>query len=215
MLSVVAPEVIENFKSAARRLTGYRRRQFQAEIALQYCDGSARKAEQVFGWYRRTVETGIRELQTGIRCVDNFAARGRKKAEVKTPALKAAIEELAEPHSQADPKFQTPLAFTRITARAVREELLKRPELAGAVPSRQVVGEILNRLGYRLRRVRKTLPEKNSRNRRHLRQRRPAAGSRAKRPIHVENLAGYQGKSADRAVQPRRPRAGKDRAESG
>ena len=160
MLSVVAPEVIENFKSAARRLTGYRRRQFQAEIALQYCDGSARKAEQVFGWYRRTVETGIRELQTGIRCVDNFAARGRKKAEVKTPALKAAIEELAEPHSQADPKFQTPLAFTRITARAVREELLKRPELAGAVPSRQVVGEILNGLGYRLRRVRKTLPEK-------------------------------------------------------
>ena len=141
MLSVVAPEVIENFKSAARRLTGYRRRQFQAEIALQYCDGSARKAEQVFGWYRRTVETGIRELQTGIRCVDNFAARGRKKAEVKTPALKAAIEELAEPHSQADPKFQTPLAFTRITARAVREELLKRPELAGAVPSRQVVGQ--------------------------------------------------------------------------
>jgi hypothetical protein len=70
---------------------------------------------------------------------------------------------LAEPHAQADPKFQTTLAYTRITAAAVRTELLKDPELAPHVPSRETVGAILNRLNYRIRPVQKTDPEKRFR----------------------------------------------------
>jgi hypothetical protein len=69
---------------------------------------------------------------------------------------------LVDPHAQADPKFQTPFAYTRVTAKVVRDALLAIPELAGKVPSRQTVGDILNRLGYRLRRVLKARPEKKS-----------------------------------------------------
>ena len=65
-----------------------------------------------------------------------------------------------EPQSQADPKFQTTMAFTRITAKAVREALRSQPELKDFVPTRQTVGCMLNRLGYRLRRVQKARPEK-------------------------------------------------------
>jgi hypothetical protein len=65
------------------------------------------------------------------------------------------------PHAQADPKFQTPFAYTRITAKAVRDALLAIPELDGKVPTRQTVGDILNRLGYNLRRVQKARPQKN------------------------------------------------------
>jgi hypothetical protein len=67
---------------------------------------------------------------------------------------------LVEPQAQADPKFQTAFAFTRITARAVRDSLEAEPELKGSVPCRQTVGCLLNRLGYRLRRVQKARPEK-------------------------------------------------------
>ena len=67
---------------------------------------------------------------------------------------------MVDPHAQADPKFQTPFAYTRITAKAVRDALLAIPALAGKVPSRQTVGDILNRLGYRLRRVQKARPQK-------------------------------------------------------
>jgi hypothetical protein len=70
------------------------------------------------------------------------------------------IQRIVEPQAQADPKFQTAFAFTRMTAKAVRDELLKNEELRSRVPSRQTIGEILNRLGYRLRRVLKTRPEK-------------------------------------------------------
>ena len=147
---------------AATLLTGHKRRRFQAEMAHTYCGGSARLAETTFGWGRDAVHTGLNELRSGIRCVEAFDRRGRKTTEERHPALEERIRRLVDPHAQADPKFQTPFAYTRITAKAVRDALLAVPELAGAVPSRQTIGDILNRLGYRLRRVLKARPQKRS-----------------------------------------------------
>ncbi len=160
MNNTLTDGMLETIKSAAAKLTGFKRREYMAEVALQYCDSSPRKAERWFGWGREAVRTGLNEKRTGIRCRDNFTARGRKKTEENAPQLVETIERIVEPHAQADPKFQTPWAFTRITARAVRDELLKSDELKSVTPSRQTVGEILNRLGYRLRRVVKTRVEK-------------------------------------------------------
>ena len=155
-------DVIETIRLAARKLTGFERRQFLAEMAIKYCDGSARKAESVFGWGREAVNTGLNERRSGIRCLEDFGARGRKKTEENAPQLAQEIRRIVEPQAQADPKFQTTFAFTRITARAVRDELLKSEELSPLVPGRQTVGEMLGRLGYRLRRVLKARPEKKS-----------------------------------------------------
>jgi hypothetical protein len=93
--------------------------------------------------------------------VDCFSARGRHKTEDQQPELVPEIHALVEPASQADPKFQTPLAYTRITAKAVHEQLVANT--AGTnrhVPAERTVHDILNRLGYRLRRVHKTKPQK-------------------------------------------------------
>ncbi len=65
----------------------------------------------------------MKELETGIICVDNYRARGRKKKEELLPNLEADIKSLVEMYSQADPKFQSTLAFTKIGDRAVREPL--------------------------------------------------------------------------------------------
>jgi hypothetical protein len=147
---------------AATLLTGHKRRRFQAEVAHTYCGGSARLAETTFGWGRDAVHTGLNELRSGIRCVEDFESRGRTTTEERHPALEEHIRRLVDPHAQADPKFQTPFAYTRITARAVRDALLTIPELAGTVPTRQTIGDILNRLGYKLRRVLKARPQKSS-----------------------------------------------------
>lgn len=48
-------------RSGARRLTGYQRRLFQAEVTTALCDGCARQAERRFGWGRDTVEKGLHE----------------------------------------------------------------------------------------------------------------------------------------------------------
>ena len=160
MPNKITEDFVDSIRFAAAKLTGYRRRELQAEMALKYCDGSPRKAENLFGWRRTAVATGLGERRTGIRCLDNTSARGRKKTEQIFPELEQRIREIVEPRSQADPKFQTTLAYTRITAQRVHNELRKDTAIAPSVPTRQTVGEILGRLGYSLRRVQKTRPKK-------------------------------------------------------
>jgi len=160
-------ELLESVKqdilSAAKKLQGFLRRQFQAEMTIKYCGGKPRRAEQIFGWGREAVSTGLNELRSGIRCEDNFSARGRHKSEEVNPKLVTQIEALIEPLSQADPQLKTPLAYTRITAKRVHEHLVAGVTDADQpVPAQRTVSTILNRLGYRLRRVRKTKPKKRS-----------------------------------------------------
>ena len=164
MLTELTESVRDTIQSAERKLTGFQRRQFQAEMAIKYCRSNPRRAERVFGWGRDAVNTGLNELRTGIRFVENYSTRGRRKSEEKIPELVQDIHALVEPKSQADPKFQTPLAYTRVTAKVVHERLVANTAGDGRdVPAERTVHDILNRLGYRLRRVQKTKPQKKSR----------------------------------------------------
>jgi hypothetical protein len=88
---VLSDDVIASFKDAARKLTGPNRRAFQAQVTLDYLDGSMGKAERVFGWSHHTVALGLNELRTGIICQGNFSARGNHKTETKSPELEADI----------------------------------------------------------------------------------------------------------------------------
>ena len=94
-------------RSGARRLTGFQRRAFQAEVAVELCSGNARQAERRFGWGRETVEKGLHERHTGIRCLEDFVARGRQRVEDRDRRLADDIRAIAEPHSYADPALKS------------------------------------------------------------------------------------------------------------
>ena len=155
---------IATISDAAKKLTGVKRRAFQAQVTLDYLNGKPRKAETVFGWSRQTVELGLNELRTGIICIDNFSDRGNHKSEEKLPQLEQDISFLAEPESQVDPKFQSKFKYTRITAKAMRKALIEEKRwLDEELPCENTIGNIMNRLGYRLRRVQKARPIKKVR----------------------------------------------------
>jgi len=92
-------------KNTAKKLRGFERRIYIAEITIELLDKSTRKAEREFGWGRKTVEKGMKELTTNIRCVDNYSARGNKKTEEKMPELEEDIRSIVDPKSQTDPQF--------------------------------------------------------------------------------------------------------------
>jgi hypothetical protein len=164
MMSILTEAVIASLKDAARKLTGPKRRAFQAQVTLDYLDGSVWKAERVFGWSHHTVTLGLNELRTGIICMGNFSARGNHKTEEKFPKLEADMRALADPESQADPKFQSTFLYTRITAKAMRQALIDQKGWTDEeLPHVTTIGEILNRLGYKMRRVQKTKPLKKIR----------------------------------------------------
>ncbi|MCK7497508.1 MAG: hypothetical protein MZW92_47010 [Comamonadaceae bacterium] len=47
---------IEDIRLASTKMTGADRRAFQAQMALKYCGGNPRRAEDVFGWGRQAVQ---------------------------------------------------------------------------------------------------------------------------------------------------------------
>ena len=158
----VPVEVYENLlRSAARRLTGQQRRLFEAEVADALCHGSARAAERRFGFCRETVATGQREARSGIRCVEDFAARGKVPAEVKDPPLASAIRAIVEPATLADPEVKSERRYTNLSAREVLQALQDRNGYAAeSLPCERSMRDILNRMGYRLKRIQKAKPLK-------------------------------------------------------
>lgn len=140
---------------------GAQRRAFQAEVTLKYCEGSSRKAEALFGWSRKTVESGLGERRTGIICLGAQSAySGAKRWEDIQPEAASVLRELAESESQQDPTFQSDLAYTRLTAKEALAQLQARGFTEEQLPSPSTMAEVLNRMGYRLRKVIKAKPQK-------------------------------------------------------
>lgn len=149
---MLTEKVKTTFKDAAYKLTGVKKRAFTAQVALDYFDGSARKTERVLGWDRVSIQRGLDSLESGIPYADNYSARGRKKTEELLGDLEQDIRDLVEGEAQADPKFQTTFRYLKVSAREVRDQLmLQKGYEDEGLPSRQTIGEILNRLDYRLR----------------------------------------------------------------
>lgn len=159
--SSLTPSQIHDLRLAASKMTGATRRAFQAEMTLKYCHGSARLAETIVGWSREAVEVGLAEHRTGIICLGAHAAfSGRKRWEEREPEAAEALRQLAEAHAQQDPTFRTTLAYTRLTAAAAREALRAHGSAEEHLPSPSTMAEVLNRMGYRLRKVLKAKPQK-------------------------------------------------------
>lgn len=77
---------MEDLRLAASYMSGAKRRAFQAEITLKYCNGSARVAESQFGWSRRAVSIGLGEKRTGVTCQGaQSALSGNKRWEARQP----------------------------------------------------------------------------------------------------------------------------------
>jgi Rhodopirellula transposase DDE domain len=149
-------------RRGAERLRGHQRRLFQAEVTLEMCDGNARKAERRFGWGRETVNKGLHELQQGIRCLENFAARARPRLEEKMPQLAQDIRAIVEPHTQADPELKSARRYSNLSAAEVLAALQRKGYAKENLPSERSMRDILNRMNYRLKRIQKGKPLKKT-----------------------------------------------------
>src|SRR3954466_5035752 len=158
-----SPQYDSLIRSAAQRLKGHQRRLFQAEVAHALCGGSPRAAERRFGWGRDSVGTGLHEARSGLRCVEDFAAKGAIPREVKDPRLAADIRAVVEPHTQADPELKSSRRYTNLSAREVLEALKGQKGYSDdRLPKERTMRDILNRMGYRIKWIQKAKPLKKT-----------------------------------------------------
>src|SRR4051812_16936723 len=156
-------------RSAARRLKGHERRLFQAEVTDALCGGNPRAAEARFGWGRESVRTGQHEARSGIRCVEDFPAKGAlpreekepqlaadgwraspakgaRPGEEKEPELAADVRAIVEPCTQADPELKSPRRYTNLSAREVLAALKSQKGYTDdRLPSERSMRDVLNR----------------------------------------------------------------------
>lgn len=130
-------------------------------MTLKYCACNPLKAEAVFGWGRQTVALGLAEKRSGIVCVGSQSAfSGRKRWEETHPQAAQSLRQLADAHAQQDPTFRTRLTYTRLTAQSALQALREQGYGEEELPAPSTMAEVLNRLGYRLRKVVKAKPQK-------------------------------------------------------
>jgi hypothetical protein len=157
----LTPSQIADIRLAGSKMTGPTRRSFEAEMTLKYCEGNPLKAEAIFGWGRQTVALGLAEKRSGIICLGAQSAfSGRKRWEEHHPEAAQALRQLADAHAQQDPTFRTRLTYTRLTAQAALQGLREQGYGDDQLPSASTMAEVLNRMGYRLRKVVKAKPQK-------------------------------------------------------
>ena len=151
------------FVETAQSLNGSARRLFMARTVKELGPGGQRRAERDLGWSRVTIRKGTHELASGFTCLDAFAARGRKRVEDHLPQLLSDIKALVDGQSQADPQFRTARLYPRLSAAAVRRQLIAQKGYTdAALPTVQTLTSKLNALGYYPKKVAKSPPQKKA-----------------------------------------------------
>ncbi len=150
------------YRAPAETLKGHERRIFMARVVKLLGEGGQSQANRELGWGRDTIGKGLHELDSGIRCIDNYGARGRKRAEEPWPNLLSDLRDIVDGQSQTDPSFESTRLYTRLSAAAVRQALIAHTGYRDEeLPSEETIRVKLNDLGYTLRSVKKSAPQKN------------------------------------------------------
>jgi hypothetical protein len=88
----------------------------------------------------------LHEFRHGVRCLENFAARGRQRSQQKDPQLAADIRAIVEPHAHADLDLKSARRYMDMSAAEVRHALIYRGYSADELPAERAMRDILNRI---------------------------------------------------------------------
>ena len=145
----------------AKKLKGSDGRQFMASVVQGLGVGGQTWAGKQLGWNRRIIRKGMTELVSGEAIEDGYKRSGRKRIEIKLPNLLVDIRSIVDHQSQTDPSFKTTRLYTRLTAAEVRRQLiLTKGYTEQELPTTETIRQRLNQMGFSLKRVRKTKPQK-------------------------------------------------------
>ncbi len=159
----LTPTLKEFLNTTRNQLKGHERRQFMARVASLMGPGGQIKAERELGWDRKTIIKGRREIESGFTCIDNFSGRGRKSSFEHFPNLKEDVTSIVNPICQTDPTFRTQNLYSPISANEVHRRLVEDMGYdPGNMPTVRTISTIMNKLGFKLKKVAKAKVKKNS-----------------------------------------------------
>ena len=110
-----------------------------------------------FKQLHRQAKELLRALHAGeANAIRQWREQQSERAESSDPAT----AKLADAQAQQDPTFRTRVTYTRLTAQAAFQALREQGYSEDHLPSPSTMAEVLNRMGFRLRKVLKAKPQK-------------------------------------------------------
>jgi hypothetical protein len=162
-IAEITPELKATLNETKAKLKGFDRRRFMAQIVIALGPGGQRRAMRELGWNRNVIIKGMKELKSGIRCLDNYSGRGRKPVEHHLPNLLIDIKSIVDPVSQIDPTFRTDQNYCPLTAGEVRRRLIDDKNYTDdELPTERTIRSKLNELGFKPQKVAKSKPLKKT-----------------------------------------------------
>jgi hypothetical protein len=148
------------FEFGLQKMTGGERRIYLAEIAKRLGYGGMKLVNEHFAIDFKTLQKGMKELESGNCINDAFNKRGRKSIEVHLPNILNDIKSIVDSESQTDPRFEDNRLFTRLTPENIKIQLHKKGYKLDELPTNQTIYNKVNDLGYSFSTIQKTKPLK-------------------------------------------------------
>jgi len=144
---------IELHKETAKQLKKSEQRRYKAKVTNMYLKWDAQRARRVFWWFKQSVELWQHELRTWIDCSWFYSNCWPSKLEIKFPNLCKDIEDIVKNDISADNKLQSTTKFCRMSAREVRERLIKEKWYKEKDFQIRIISSVLNRQWYSLKKT--------------------------------------------------------------
>ena len=150
-------------QAAANRLRGHQRRLFLAEVTLQFLRRQHPPSRTPFRLGTPNHRQRLAGTPTRYPLSGELRSPRTPRWEEEGPQRTADLRAIAEPHTQADPELLSERRYTNLTAAEMLEVLAaRRATPTEDLPSERSMRDILNRMGYRLKRIQKAKPLKKT-----------------------------------------------------
>ena len=115
---------------------------------------------KIFGISRVTIRKAIKLFKKEIVYYPTTETRGRKKLTEIYPCLEKDITKVIENSLSTDPKFKTEKQYVNMTVKEIKKQLIETGKYEENSFCNSSLNNILNEMGYDLKKVKKTKPLK-------------------------------------------------------
>jgi transposase len=115
---------------------------------------------KIFNISRATVRKAVLIFNNKINYKLNIETRGRKRLTEIMPELKQDIKKIIEDNLSIDPRFKSETQYVRLTVKEIKKQLIKTGKYTNGSFSNSSLNNLLNDMGYSLKKVQKTKPLK-------------------------------------------------------
>lgn len=160
MITQINDNVYKNMINNIKKQRGYEKRKSIAAFKMDI-KVSISKLARMLEVSRKYIRKCLEEFSLNKELRPDIETRGRKSIDKKYSSLAEDIKNVIEDFSQIDPSFKTEKMYVRLTVNQITNMLVNTGKYTiASLPKKSAMSKYLNKLGYKLAKVKKTKPLK-------------------------------------------------------